>query len=112
MKKKLFFLSLLMTAMPLILAGMDGLDRGVALFGTIYLLCGLIYVSLSILAIKKEITGNFWITIFGFVILLIVAFDCYFQGKKYLPYAYLAAAILSLTPIIVKRFKKEDEVKL
>ena len=112
MKKKLFVFSFIMTAFPLILAGMDAVDQGKAAFGTIYLLCGLVYAYVAFLSMKKDINDNKWISIFGSLILSIVAFDYYLQGKKYLPYAYFAAALLSLTPIFVKWFKKDNEAKL
>ncbi len=111
MKRKLFIFSFFMTAFPLVLAGLDALDQGKVLFGAVYLVCGLIYVYLALVAVKKQLDGNDRLTLFGTLILLIVTFDYFLQGKKYLPYVYLAAAVLSLTPILVKRFKQSDEIK-
>ncbi|MBL7959360.1 hypothetical protein JNL27_03885 [bacterium] len=110
MKKKLFIFSFIMTAFPLILAGTDTLDQGKAVFGTIYVLCGLAYASFALLAIRKDVNGNKWITLFGSLILLIVAFDYFLQAKKYLPYVYLAASLASLIPLLVKHLKKEREL--
>lgn len=111
MKKKLFVFSYMMTAFPLILAGMDALDQGNAVFGTVYLLCGLVYMSIGYLVFKKEVSDNKWISVFGVVILLIVAYDYYIQGKKYLPYAYLAASVLSLIPLLVKKMKEQKKTE-
>jgi hypothetical protein len=111
MQKKLFIFSFFLTAFPLVLAGLDALDQGKMTFGSVYLACGLVYVYLAFNAIRKKLDGNNWITLFGTLILLIVTLDYYLQGKKYLPYAYFAAALLSLTPIFVKRFKQNDETK-
>lgn len=111
MKRKLFVFSFFMTAFPLVLAGLDALDQSKTLFGSVYLACGLVYVYLAFVAVRKEISGNHGVTLFGALILLIVMLDYFLQGKKYLPYAYLAAAVLSLTPILVKRFKQNNEIK-
>lgn len=110
MKKKLFIFSFIMTSVPLVLAGTDTLDQGKAVFGTIYVLCGLIYASFAFLAMKKDVNDNKWVTLFGSLILLIVALDYFLQGKKYLPYAYLAASVLSLIPWLVKKLKKQNEM--
>ena len=111
MKKKLFIFSFFMTAFPLVLAGLDALDQGKILFGAAYLACGLVYVYLAFVAVRKKLDGNDWLTLFGTLILLIVTVDYFLQEKKYLPYAYLAAALLSLTPTFVKRFKQGNEIK-
>lgn len=111
MQKKLFIFSFFMTAFPLVLAGLDALDQGKALFGSVYLAFGLVYVYLAFIAIRKKLDGNNWVTLFGTLILLIVTLDYYIQGKTYLPYAYLAAALLSLTSIFVKRSKQNNETK-
>ena len=108
MQKKLYIFSFVMTAFPLILAGTDSLDQDRALFGTIYVLCGLIYVSLGFFALKRDIIDNLWVSVFGSIILMVVAYDYYVQGKRYLPYAYLGAAILSLLPSLVKRVQKKQ----
>ena len=100
-----------MTAFPLVLAGLDALDQGKALFGSVYLACGLVYVYLAFIAVRKQLESNDWLTFFGTLILLIVMLDYFLQGKKYMPYAYLVAAVLSLIPILVKRFKLNSETK-
>ena len=111
MKKKLFIFSFFMTAFPLVLAGLDALDQGKALFGSVYLACGLVYVYLAFIAVRKQLESNDWLTFFGTLVLLFVALDYFIQGKKYLPYAYLLAAVLSLTPIFVKRHKQSSGIK-
>ncbi len=106
MNNKLFILSFFMTAFPLVLAGLDALDQGNVVFGSIYLACGLVYVYLAFVAVKRNLDGNVRITLFGTLILVIVGLDYFLQGKTYLPYAYLGAALISLTPIWVKRLKE------
>ena len=111
MSKKLFIFSFFITAFPLALAGLDALDQGKIIFGSVYLACGLVYVYLAFVAIKKQLNGNTWLTLFGTLILLIVTLDYYLQGKKYLPYACLAAALISLSPIFVKKIKQNNQNK-
>jgi drug/metabolite transporter (DMT)-like permease len=111
MSKKLFIFSFFMTAFPLALAGMDALDQGKIIFGSVYLVCGLVYMYLALVAAKKHLDENIWIMLFGTLILLIVGLDYLLQGKTYLPYAYLGAALISFLPVLVKKIKRNNQTK-
>lgn len=93
-------LSLIFSAVPLLLAGFDAVVHANP-FGWIYLCAGIVYV---IVFFKTRNHNQTWLTYFGSAILLVVAADMVAQNKKYLPYAYLAAAIVNVIfPVIMRK---------
>ncbi|MBX7150368.1 hypothetical protein K1X84_01920 [bacterium] len=99
-KQKLSALSLIFSALPLLLAGYDAVVNANP-FGWIYIGAGIIYIAVFF---KTKHHKQTWLVYFGSAVLLVVAADMFAQNKKYLPYAYMAAAILNiLFSVILKK---------
>jgi predicted membrane protein len=93
---------------PLV-SGLDSVIYGRVQFGILYLALGLLY-ALVLLFLRKIPPGNSrMLQTVGALLLIVISFDLFRQGRNVLPYLYIFAAVLNLYVLYIG--KKEPREK-
>jgi len=106
-RQRLYIITFLLSGFLFILGGISLLEEKKILLGSIQILAGL--CNLIVLGFKNPLIKNkleLIILLFNIVVAITVALDYVMQGKKYLQYAWLLAAILS--GIALLRMRKQQ----
>lgn len=105
-KKRLLLITFAMNGLLFLMGGLDFLDQGKTLFGTIQVVVGV--ANLLFLALQKRRTRKSLdqaALLLNAVVCAVVAIDYFDQEKSLLPYAWVLAGIVSLVAFVVLSFK-------
>ena len=105
MRHRLFLISLILTVFTLFLAGLDSLERRSYQLAVLYLLCVALYIATWRISLRVTIQRDQWIILIGSATMFLAFLDYWQQGKKYLHFVYLGAAIVNLLPLLIIRKK-------
>ena len=103
MRQRLTQLGIIVSVFVLFLSGFDALDQQRYAMASLYLLCVALYIAVWRISLRVVMQKQVWLTWVGTFVILVAAMDYFAQGKKYLPYAYILAALLNTIPIFFKR---------
>ena len=102
----------LVTGFPPFLAGLDLLDQGNYSFGGLYLAAGCIFITAAFLTRKLKTSHLDVLQLTGVLVLLVTSLDLYLQHKKYLPFVYFVAALISLWAFWYGKKKAKEKMGL
>ncbi|HNM16043.1 MAG TPA: hypothetical protein PKJ64_14815 [bacterium] len=103
MRQRLTQLGIIVSVFVLFLSGFDALDQQRYAMASLYLLCVALYIAVWRISLHVVMQKQVWLTWVGTFVILIAAMDYFSQGKKYLPYAYILAAVINTIPVFFKR---------
>lgn len=94
---------------PLV-SGLDSFVFGRVQFGALYVALGVLYAIVLLFLRKIPPSNSLILQTIGAVLLIIISFDLFRQGRKVVPYLYIFAAVLNLYVLWVsekaQRYKK------
>lgn len=107
-KARIIKTTFILNAFLFLLGGIDLIELQQPIFGSLHLLAGfcnlLLVITFKNEAIKRKL--NYLVLIFNCIVATIIAINCFNNGKQYIQYVWILAAVLSLF-VLLMQLKQE-----
>lgn len=103
-KARIIKITFILNAFLFLLGGIDLIELQQPIFGSLHLLAGFSNL-LLVITFKNEILKkklNYLVLIFNIIVATTIAINCFNNGKQYIQYAWILAALLSLLVLLTQ----------